>query len=79
MGFRTRILGVLAVVAVAPALLLGWLSWSTSRRELTTLVGRMQVETARELADSVDRTVADAASHLKLSVHYLPLEQLSQA
>ncbi|HEY3446637.1 MAG TPA: ATP-binding protein [Myxococcales bacterium] len=76
MSFRTKIWAAMAVAGIVPLLLLGVLSYSTGRRELGETVGRLQAQSAREVARRCERLVSDAVANLKLSVSYLPFDQL---
>lgn len=76
MTFRAKIWAAMAVAGIVPLLLLGALSYSTGRRELSETVGRLQAQSAREVARRCERLVSDAVANLKLSVSYLPFDQL---
>jgi hypothetical protein len=78
MSFRAKIWAAMAVAGILPLLLLGVLSYSTGRRELGATVGRLQAQSAREVARRCERLVSDAVANLKLSVSYLPFDQLSR-
>jgi signal transduction histidine kinase len=79
MRFRSKIFAVLALVGVVPAAVLGWLTFSVNRAELTRTVGAAQAQVAAEVARSCERFVAQAAEALRLSASVLPLSDLSPA
>jgi len=78
MSFRSKIFLVLALVGLAPLLVLGWLSFSLNRAELEKTVGGSQAAMAEEAARGAERTLARAIESLRLSVAILPVFELSQ-
>ena len=78
MTFRSKIWLSLFAVGVVPLLLLGWLSYRSSRAQVAEVVGRLQTQNALELAHGVEQFVANGASTLQLAVSYLPFDQLSR-
>lgn len=78
MGLRWKIWAAMAAAGVVPLLLLGALSFRTSRAELTSAVGRLQAETAAELARGCERAVEAGAAHLALTAGYVPWSRLSR-
>jgi signal transduction histidine kinase len=79
MSFRSKIFLVLALVGVAPLLVIGWLSFSLNRAELEKTVGRSQAAVAQEAARGAERTLARAIESLRLSVAILPVFELAPA
>jgi signal transduction histidine kinase len=79
MSFRAKVLLVVLLSALPPALLLGWMSWSASRSELEAEARRRQTEAAHQLADGAADLVFESIQSLKLAATYLPLTQLSTA
>jgi len=78
MSFRSKIFLVLALVGLAPLLVLGWLSFSLNRAELEKTVGGSQAAMAEEAARGAERTLARAIESLRLSVAILPVFELGQ-
>jgi two-component system, NtrC family, sensor kinase len=76
MTFRSKIFLVLALVGLAPLLVLGWLSFSLDRAELEKTVGRSQAAMAQEAARGAERTLARAIDSLRLSIAILPVFDL---
>jgi two-component system NtrC family sensor kinase len=79
MSFRSKIFLVLALVGVAPLLVIGWLSFSLNRAELEKTVGGSQAALAQEAARGAERTLARAIESLRLSVAILPVFELEPA
>jgi two-component system NtrC family sensor kinase len=78
MDLRWKIWAAMAAAGVVPLLLLGTLSFRSSRAELTSAVGRLQAQTAAELARGCERAVEAGAGHLALTAGYVPWSRLSQ-
>ncbi len=78
MGLRWKIWAAMAGAGVVPLLLLGALSFRTSRAELTSAAGRLQAQTAAELARGCERAVEAGAAHLSLTAGYVPWSHLSR-
>ncbi len=76
MSFRIKIWLALCAVGVVPLVVLGWLSYQSSRTQVAEVVGRMQTQHALELAHGAERFVATGAATLQLSASYLPFDQL---
>jgi signal transduction histidine kinase len=68
MRFRVKIGLVLLAVGVLPVALLGFASWTVSRDELQRTVGRMQTQSAGDLALFTDRFVSTSVERLRLAV-----------
>ncbi|HZX64213.1 MAG TPA: ATP-binding protein [Myxococcales bacterium] len=79
MSFRSKIFLVLALVGLAPLLVIGWLSFSLNRAELEKQVGGSQAALAQEAARGAERTLARAIESLRLSVAILPVFELEPA
>ncbi len=79
MRFRTQIWIALTLVGVVPAVVMGVLSLQTHRAELTRQVGRLQTQSAQDLARMASQEVVHAAENLKVTASYLPFETLSAA
>ncbi|MFL5362809.1 MAG: ATP-binding protein [Myxococcales bacterium] len=79
MSFRSKIFLVLAVVGLAPLLVIGWLSFSLNRAELEKTVGGAQAALAQEAARGAERSLARAIESLRLSVAILPVFELEPA
>ncbi|MFL5380616.1 MAG: ATP-binding protein [Myxococcales bacterium] len=79
MSFRSKIFLVLALVGLAPLLVIGWLSFSLNRAELEKTVGGAQAALAQEAARGAERTLARAIESLRLSVAILPVFELEPA
>src|SRR4051812_20266630 len=79
MSFRSKIFLVLAVVGLAPLLVLGWLSFSINRVELEKTVGGSQAAMAEEAARGAERSLARAIESLRLSVAILPIFELRES
>jgi two-component system NtrC family sensor kinase len=77
MGFQTRILLALVAVGLLPALLLSILSFRANREELLRTVGGAQRQVAEEAARYAGRTIVQSVEGLRLSVEYIPFNQLS--
>ncbi len=77
MSFRYRVLVVLAVVGVAPLLLLGWTSLLVNRRELLATAGASQARAAEDLAEACQRYVIEGARTLGVSAAYIPFDRLA--
>lgn len=78
MGFQTRILLALVAVGLLPALLLSILSFRANREELLRTVGGAQRQVAEEAARYAGRTIVHSVEGLRLSVEYIPFQQLSR-
>jgi signal transduction histidine kinase len=78
MDLRSKIWAAMAAAGVVPLVLLGWLSYRTSRTELTDTVGRLQAETAAELARGCERVVEAGAASVALAAGYVPWSGLSR-
>ena len=79
MRFGAKIALVLLAVGVLPVALLGLVSFTVSRDELQRTVGRMQVQSANDLALYIERTVTSSNESLALSTSaLLPLEGFSR-
>src|SRR4051794_5691613 len=79
MSFRSKIFLVLALVGLAPLLVIGWLSFSLNRAELEKTVGGAQAALAQEAARGAERSLARAIESLRLSVAILPVFELEPA
>ncbi|MFL5458534.1 MAG: ATP-binding protein [Myxococcales bacterium] len=79
MSFRSKIFLVLALVGLAPLLVIGWLSFSLNRAELEKQVGGSQAALAQEAARGAERSLARAIESLRLSVAILPVFELEPA
>src|SRR3954451_14110966 len=79
MSFRSKIFLVLALVGLAPLLVIGWLSFSLNRAELEKQVGGSQAALAQEAARGAERTLARGIESLRLSVAILPVFELEPA
>lgn len=77
MRFRAKILLVVLLAAVPPAVLLGWMSYRANREELTKESDRRQLEAARSLSEASADLVFDTVEGLKLAATYLPLSSLT--
>ncbi len=79
MRFGAKIALVFLAVGVLPVALLGLVSYMVSRDELQRTVGRMQVQSANDLALFIERTVTSSNESLALSTSaLLPLEGFSR-
>ena len=79
MKFGAKIALVFLAVGVLPVALLGLVSYTVSRDELQRTVGRMQVQSANDLALFIERTVTSSNESLALSTSaLLPLEGFSR-
>jgi two-component system NtrC family sensor kinase len=78
MDLRWKIWAAMAAAGVVPLLLLGTLSFRSSRAELTSAVSRLQAQTAAELAQGCERVVEAGAAHLALTAGYVPWSRLSR-
>src|SRR3954468_6507445 len=79
MSFRSKIFLVLALVGLAPLLVIGWLSFSLNRAEPEKTVGGAQAALAQEAARGAERSLARAIESLRLSVAILPVFELEPA
>ncbi len=77
MRFGAKIGLVLLAVGVLPVALLGLVSYTVSRDELQRTVGRMQTQTAADLALFTDRFVSSSIESLRLAVAALPFDELA--
>jgi two-component system, NtrC family, sensor kinase len=77
MRFGAKIGLVLLAVGVLPVALLGLVSYTVSRDELQRTVGRMQTQTAADLALYTERFVSNSIESLRLAVAALPFDELA--
>jgi two-component system, NtrC family, sensor kinase len=75
MRFGAKIGLVLLAVGVLPVALLGLVSYTVSRDELQRTVGRMQTQTAADLALYTERFVSTSIESLRLAVAPLPFDE----
>jgi len=79
MSFRSRILLALLAVGVVPVTILGLMSYSVNRGELTEAVAAAQARAAADVARQCEGLVLQGVDHLETSVSYIPFGRLSPA
>ncbi|BDG03358.1 sensor histidine kinase [Anaeromyxobacter oryzae] len=77
MRFGAKIGLVLLAVGVLPVALLGLVSYTVSRDELQRTVGRMQTQTAADLALYTERFVSTSIESLRLAMAPVPFDELA--
>ncbi|MGE5412549.1 MAG: hypothetical protein ACM3NW_00115, partial [Syntrophomonadaceae bacterium] len=79
MRFAAKIWLVLIAAGVLPVALLGLVSYRVSRDELQRTIGRMQEQSAEDLALFTEKNVSGALENLRLSSSvFAPLHEFSQ-